>query len=157
MSLESGAGVLQCLGARAGAVCSAMLCACTAALTFHAVAMGDSGGHVDWRAYLPANGGGCSSQVSVSCVRRARAADALRRRIAPDALVAVDGVCSVGGEELRMTEWGCAAGCVCRCADLTCAHWLPCSVDVVFTGAQKALGGPCGLCISMLLPRALVC
>jgi alanine-glyoxylate transaminase/serine-glyoxylate transaminase/serine-pyruvate transaminase len=50
------------------------------------------------------------------------------------ALVLVDGVCSVGGEELRQEAWG---------------------VDVCLTGSQKALGGPPGLALVMAGPRAL--
>ena len=50
------------------------------------------------------------------------------------ALMVVDGVCSVGGEELRQDAWG---------------------VDVVLTGSQKALGAPPGLALVMFGPRAL--
>ena len=50
------------------------------------------------------------------------------------ALVVVDGVCSVGGEALEQDGWG---------------------VDVVFTGSQKALGGPPGLAVLSVSPRAL--
>lgn len=46
----------------------------------------------------------------------------------------VDGVCSVAGEELRMTEWG---------------------VDVVLTASQKAIGVPPGLALLMVGPRAM--
>ena len=50
------------------------------------------------------------------------------------ALVIVDGVCSVGGEELRQEEWG---------------------IDVALTASQKALGVPPGLAIVMAGPRAM--
>jgi len=50
------------------------------------------------------------------------------------ALVVVDGVCSVAGEELRQEEWG---------------------VDLVLTASQKALGVPPGLALVMVGPRAL--
>jgi alanine-glyoxylate transaminase/serine-glyoxylate transaminase/serine-pyruvate transaminase len=50
------------------------------------------------------------------------------------ALVAVDGVCAVGGEELRHDAWG---------------------VDVCLTASQKALGAPPGLAVVMAGPRAL--
>jgi alanine-glyoxylate transaminase/serine-glyoxylate transaminase/serine-pyruvate transaminase len=50
------------------------------------------------------------------------------------ALLVVDGVCSVGGEELRMTEWG---------------------VDVTLTASQKAVGVPPGLGLLMVRPPAL--
>ena len=51
-----------------------------------------------------------------------------------DALLVVDGVCSVAGEEIRMKDWG---------------------IDVVLTGSQKALGVPAGLAILWLSPKAL--
>lgn len=50
------------------------------------------------------------------------------------ALVIVDGVCSVAGEELAMGEWG---------------------VDVAFTASQKAVGVPPGLALLVASPRAL--
>lgn len=50
------------------------------------------------------------------------------------ALVVVDGVCSVGGEELRPQDWG---------------------VDLVLTASQKALGVPPGLAILLAGPRAM--
>lgn len=51
-----------------------------------------------------------------------------------DALVVVDGVCSVGGEALEMDAWG---------------------VDVAFTASQKALGAPPGLAVLLAGPRAM--
>lgn len=50
------------------------------------------------------------------------------------ALVLVDGVCSVGGQELQMQEWG---------------------VDIVLAGSQKALAVPAGLALVMARPKAL--
>lgn len=50
------------------------------------------------------------------------------------ALVVVDGVCSVAGEELRMTDWG---------------------VDVALTASQKAIGVPPGLALLVAGPRAM--
>jgi alanine-glyoxylate transaminase/serine-glyoxylate transaminase/serine-pyruvate transaminase len=50
------------------------------------------------------------------------------------ALVVVDGVCAVGGEELQQEAWG---------------------VDVCLTASQKALGAPPGLAVVMAGPRAL--
>src|SRR5436190_56453 len=44
------------------------------------------------------------------------------------ALTVVDGVCAIGGEELRQDAWG---------------------VDVALTASQKALGGPPGLALVM--------
>lgn len=50
------------------------------------------------------------------------------------ALVVVDGVCSVAGEELRQEEWG---------------------VDLALTASQKAIGVPPGLALVVAGPRAL--
>jgi len=50
------------------------------------------------------------------------------------ALVVVDGVCSVAGEELRMDEWG---------------------VDLALTASQKAIGVPPGLALLVAGPRAI--
>jgi alanine-glyoxylate transaminase/serine-glyoxylate transaminase/serine-pyruvate transaminase len=50
------------------------------------------------------------------------------------ALVVVDGVCAVGGEELRQDAWG---------------------IDICLTASQKALGAPPGLALVMAGPRAL--
>ncbi|RPI34559.1 MAG: alanine--glyoxylate aminotransferase family protein [Chloroflexota bacterium] len=57
---------------------------------------------------------------------------ALARRY--DALFVVDGVCSVAGEELRMSEWG---------------------IDVALTASQKAIGVPPGLALLVASPRAM--
>ncbi|OQR94412.1 hypothetical protein ACHHYP_01311 [Achlya hypogyna] len=56
------------------------------------------------------------------------------RAAQPDALVVLDGVCSLGGEELRTKAW---------------------DIDVVLTGSQKCIGVPAGLALLMLRPRAL--
>lgn len=50
------------------------------------------------------------------------------------ALVIVDGVCSVAGEDLRMDEWG---------------------IDVALTASQKAIGVPPGLALLVAGPRAI--
>ena len=50
------------------------------------------------------------------------------------ALVVVDGVCSVAGEEMRQDEWG---------------------VDVVLTASQKAIGVPPGLALVVAGPKAM--
>ena len=50
------------------------------------------------------------------------------------ALSLVDGVCSVAGEELRMSEWG---------------------IDVVLTASQKAISVPPGLALVVASPRAV--
>jgi alanine-glyoxylate transaminase/serine-glyoxylate transaminase/serine-pyruvate transaminase len=49
-------------------------------------------------------------------------------------LVIVDGVCSVAGEELRMSEWG---------------------VDLALTASQKAVGVPPGLALLVAGPKAM--
>ncbi|KAI8358014.1 pyridoxal phosphate-dependent transferase [Mortierella sp. GBAus27b] len=56
------------------------------------------------------------------------------RKVSPDTLVIVDGVCSVGSEEIRMDEWG---------------------IDVVVTASQKALGAPPGLSVLGVSERAI--
>ncbi|KAL8826585.1 MAG: hypothetical protein Q9191_003711 [Dirinaria sp. TL-2023a] len=58
----------------------------------------------------------------------------LVHRISPDTLIVVDGVCSVGCEDLQFDKWG---------------------IDVVLTASQKAIGCPAGLCISMYSGRAI--
>jgi alanine-glyoxylate transaminase/serine-glyoxylate transaminase/serine-pyruvate transaminase len=50
------------------------------------------------------------------------------------ALVIVDGVCSIGGEELAQEEWG---------------------VDIALTASQKAIGAPPGLALLVASDRAL--
>ncbi len=50
------------------------------------------------------------------------------------ALVVVDGVCSIAGEEFRQEEWG---------------------VDVALTASQKAIGVPPGLALLLAGPRAM--
>mmetsp|Transcript_25372 Transcript_25372/g.55128 ORF Transcript_25372/g.55128 Transcript_25372/m.55128 type:complete len:478 (+) Transcript_25372:84-1517(+) len=59
---------------------------------------------------------------------------ALVRKKSPSTLIVVDGVCSVGGEELYFDEW---------------------RLDVVITASQKALGVPPGLAIMMFSPWAI--
>ncbi|KAL1886445.1 hypothetical protein Plec18167_000376 [Paecilomyces lecythidis] len=58
----------------------------------------------------------------------------LVRRVSPETLVVVDGVCSVGCEEIAFDEW---------------------DLDVVLTASQKAIGCPPGLSILMLSERAI--
>ncbi|KAK7031364.1 PLP-dependent transferase [Favolaschia claudopus] len=56
------------------------------------------------------------------------------RRVSPETLVILDGVCSVASEELRMDAWG---------------------IDVVLTASQKGLGVPPGLSILVASPKAI--
>ncbi|PGH14739.1 hypothetical protein AJ79_02905 [Helicocarpus griseus UAMH5409] len=59
---------------------------------------------------------------------------ALVRRVSPETLVVVDGVCSVGAEEIAFDAW---------------------DLDVVLTASQKAIGCPPGLSVLMLSGRAV--
>lgn len=56
------------------------------------------------------------------------------KRVSPDTLVIVDGVCSVACEEIAFDEWG---------------------LDAVVTASQKAIGCPAGLSISYFSGRAI--
>lgn len=58
----------------------------------------------------------------------------LVRKVSPETLVIVDGVCSVGSEEIKFDEW---------------------DLDVVMTASQKAIGCPAGLSIVMASGRAI--
>lgn len=56
------------------------------------------------------------------------------KRVSPETLVILDGVCSVGSEEIRFDDWG---------------------IDVVIAASQKGLGCPPGLSITCASQRAL--
>lgn len=56
------------------------------------------------------------------------------RKHQQDALIVVDGVCALAGEECRMKAW---------------------DLDVVLTGSQKCIGVPAGLSLTVIRPRAL--
>ncbi|CAE6513669.1 unnamed protein product [Rhizoctonia solani] len=56
------------------------------------------------------------------------------KRVSPDTLVVLDGVCSVASEEIRMDDWG---------------------IDVVLSATQKGLGTPPGLSVLCASQRAL--
>jgi aspartate aminotransferase-like enzyme len=56
------------------------------------------------------------------------------KSISPETIVVVDGVCSVGSEEIRFDEW---------------------NLDVVITASQKALGVPPGLGIVVASQHAM--
>src|SRR2546430_1379960 len=58
----------------------------------------------------------------------------LVHRVSPDTLIVVDGVCSVGCEEIQFDS---------------------CGLDVVLTASQKAIGVPAGLSILMTSGRAI--
>lgn len=55
-------------------------------------------------------------------------------RVSPETFIVVDGVCSIGCEELEFEKWG---------------------IDYALTASQKALGAPPGLSVSMISQRAL--
>lgn len=59
---------------------------------------------------------------------------AVVKRVSPDTLVVLDGVCSVASEEIRMDDWG---------------------IDVVLSATQKGLGTPPGLSVVCASQRAL--
>lgn len=58
----------------------------------------------------------------------------LIKKVSPNTLIVVDGVCSVGCEEIKFDEWG---------------------VDIVMTASQKGIGCPAGLSILMASGRAI--
>lgn len=58
----------------------------------------------------------------------------LVKRISPKTLIVVDGVCSVGAENIEFDAWG---------------------IDAVLTASQKAIGVPAGLSIMMVSGRAI--
>ncbi|KAL1304721.1 hypothetical protein AAFC00_003668 [Neodothiora populina] len=58
----------------------------------------------------------------------------LVHRVSPETLVVVDGVCSVGSEEIQFDNWG---------------------LDCVLTASQKGIGCPAGLSIVMASGRAI--
>jgi alanine-glyoxylate transaminase/serine-glyoxylate transaminase/serine-pyruvate transaminase len=56
------------------------------------------------------------------------------KSISPETLVVVDGVCSVGSEEIRFDNWG---------------------LDIVISGSQKGLGVPPGLSVVVASQQAI--
>ena len=72
--------------------------------------------------------------TSTGVLSEIKALSELVHQISPETLVVVDGVCSVGCEEIQFDEWG---------------------IDVVLTASQKAIGSPTGLCIVMCSGRAM--
>lgn len=63
-----------------------------------------------------------------------KAVSELVHKVSPDTLVVVDGVCSVGSEEIKFDEWG---------------------LDIVITASQKGISVPAGLSILMASGRAV--
>ena len=72
--------------------------------------------------------------TSTGVLSEVKALSELVHSVSPDTLVVVDGVCSVGSEEIAFDEWG---------------------IDVVCTASQKGIGCPPGLCIMMCSGRAV--
>eukprot|EP01116_Phalansterium_solitarium_P017844 TRINITY_DN4512_c0_g1_i1.p1 TRINITY_DN4512_c0_g1~~TRINITY_DN4512_c0_g1_i1.p1 ORF type:complete len:442 (-),score=132.85 TRINITY_DN4512_c0_g1_i1:151-1476(-) len=72
--------------------------------------------------------------TSTGVLADVRAIAELVRRVSPDTLIVVDGVCSVGAEELRFDDWG---------------------IDAALTASQKAIGVPPGLALLVVSQRAL--
>ena len=72
--------------------------------------------------------------TSTGVLSEIEALSELVHRVSPDTLIVVDGVCSVGCEDIQFDKWG---------------------IDVVLTASQKAIGCPAGLSISMYSGRAI--
>ncbi|KAF2840770.1 PLP-dependent transferase [Patellaria atrata CBS 101060] len=72
--------------------------------------------------------------TSTGVLSEIQALSELVHRVSPNTLVVVDGVCSVGSEEIRFDDWG---------------------LDVVLTASQKGIGVPAGLSILMASGRAI--
>lgn len=72
--------------------------------------------------------------TSTGVLSEIKALSELVHRVSPETLVVVDGVCSVGCEEICFDEWG---------------------IDAVLTASQKAIGCPPGLSILMCSERAM--
>jgi len=74
------------------------------------------------------------TDTSTGVLSEIQALSELVHRVSPDTLVVVDGVCSVGCEDIRFDDW---------------------KIDVVLTATQKAIGVPAGLSILMASQRAI--
>ncbi|KAK4985337.1 hypothetical protein LTR50_006013 [Elasticomyces elasticus] len=72
--------------------------------------------------------------TSTGVLSEIKALSDLVRRVSPETLLIVDGVCSVGCEEIQFDAWG---------------------IDCVITASQKAIGCPAGLSIVMASGRAI--
>jgi alanine-glyoxylate transaminase/serine-glyoxylate transaminase/serine-pyruvate transaminase len=72
--------------------------------------------------------------TSTGVLSQIQALSDLVRRVSPDTLLVVDGVCSVGGEEI---------------------HFDNMAIDVCLTASQKAIGCPPGLSITMVSEKAM--
>jgi alanine-glyoxylate transaminase/serine-glyoxylate transaminase/serine-pyruvate transaminase len=72
--------------------------------------------------------------TSTGVLSELKALSELVQKVSPDTLLVVDGVCSVGSEEIRFDDW---------------------KLDVVLTASQKAIGCPAGLSILMASGKAI--
>ncbi|KAI9711415.1 MAG: hypothetical protein M1812_007160 [Candelaria pacifica] len=72
--------------------------------------------------------------TSTGVLSEVKALSELVHKVSPETLVVVDGVCSVGTEEICFDDWG---------------------LDVVLTASQKGIGCPAGLSILMASGRAI--
>ncbi|KAF2155609.1 PLP-dependent transferase, partial [Myriangium duriaei CBS 260.36] len=74
------------------------------------------------------------TDTSTGVLSEVEALSKLVQKVSPETLLVVDGVCSIGCEELKFDEW---------------------KVDAAITASQKAIGAPAGLSISMVSGRAI--
>ncbi|KEI36580.1 uncharacterized protein L969DRAFT_612999 [Mixia osmundae IAM 14324] len=72
--------------------------------------------------------------TSTGVLSDAKAICAAVKKVSPDTLTILDGVCAVASEEIRMDDWG---------------------VDVVISASQKGLGVPPGLSVTVASERAM--
>lgn len=72
--------------------------------------------------------------TSTGVLSDAKGLGELVKRVSPETILVLDGVCSVGSEEIRMEEWG---------------------IDVVLTATQKGLGCPPGLMVLAASKKAI--
>ncbi|GAK64453.1 PLP-dependent transferase [Moesziomyces antarcticus] len=72
--------------------------------------------------------------TSTGVLSDAKGLGELVKRVSPETILVLDGVCSVGSEEIRMDEWG---------------------IDVVLTATQKGLGCPPGLMVLAASKKAI--
>lgn len=72
--------------------------------------------------------------TSTGVLSEIEALSELVHRVSPETLVVVDGVCSVGCEDIQFDKW---------------------KIDIVLTASQKAIGCPAGLCVLMCSGRAI--
>ena len=72
--------------------------------------------------------------TSTSVVSDVEAISAIVKKVSPETLIIVDGVCSVGVENLEFDKWG---------------------IDFTLTASQKAIGVPAGLSICFASERAV--